>query len=690
MNVTFQQKDRLGSLSTDLGRDVLNLLRFAGTDHMNGLFDFSVEALSADINIDFDQILGTHATVTIASEYGPRYFDGIVTETKWAGATDCGNKYALTLKPWFWLAGRRRNQRIFHNQTVVEIIEKLLAPYAALGKPALRVTLTDSYPTLEYTVQYRESDMAFAMRLMERFGISYHFSHDDGSHTMVLTDSNFSHARLPGQTRLFKPHDGSENVYEEHIWSWYANRRLTTGAMRLTDYNFKTPNAAMEVDRIGDAAYAEGQIESYDYPGDYLDQGRGKDVVGLRMDQERGHDRRQNAVGDCVSLGAGMLISMTGNAAPDGQYLCLSASHNFTAETYATGADSTDNGYTGTYVLMPDAAPLAPSRTTHIPVVQGPQTAVVVGEGEIDCDAYGRILVHFHWDLEKAYSMRCRVSQNWASKGWGGMVIPRIGMEVVVEFLEGNPDKPIVTGCVYNGKNDPPYPLPANKTKSVFRSDTHKGTGFNEFTFEDENGREKIYLHGQKDHEIHIENDRTKRIDRNQNESVGRNKNIEVGNNHHEVIGGNMTIMVGPNKLQSFVLGKFKALTSALGDMTSKLGLPEAFNMGEGNLIIGVAKNKAETVMVSSSEIVGGAKTIAVGGGFQVSVQGIKNESVLLGSYEEVGQNKVVVAGKRMEFVCGKSKIQLNENGDIIIEGVNIKATGSSTVDIDGGQVDVN
>lgn len=690
MNVSFQQKDRLGSLSTDLGIDVLNLLRFSGTDQLNGLFDYSVEALSADTNIDFDRILGTHATVTIASENGPCYFDGIVTETRWAGATESGNKYALTLKSWFWLASRRRNQRIFHNQTVVEIIEKVLAPYAALGKPALNITLANSYPTLEYTVQYRESDMNFIMRLMERFGISYHFQHDMGSHTMVLTDSIVSHHDVRGQTRLFKPHDGAEQIYEEHIWSWHADRRLTTGAMRLTDYNFKTPNAAMEVDRVSDAAYAEGQIESYDYPGDYLDQGRGKDVVGLRTAQERGHDHRHNAVGNCVSLGAGMMVSLTGMDAPKGRYICLRAMHEFTAENYATGGDAVDYGYSAAYVLMPDQAPLAPARTTHIPTVQGPQTAVVVGEGEIDCDEYGRILVHFHWDLEKAYSMRCRVSQNWASKGWGGMIIPRIGMEVVVEFLEGDPDKPLVTGCVYNGKNDPPYPLPANKTKSVFRSDTHKGTGFNEFTFEDESGREKIYLHGQKDHEIHIENDRTKRIDRNQNESVGRNKNIEIGNNHYEVIGGNMTIMVGPNKLQNFVLGKFKALTSTLGDMTSKLGLPDAFNMGEGNLIIGVAKNKAETVMVSSSEIVGGAKTIAVGGGLQVSVQGIKNESVLLGSYEEVGQNKVVVAGKRMEFVCGKSKIQLNENGDIIIEGVNIKATGSSTVDIDGGQVDVN
>jgi len=535
-------------------------------------------------------------------------------------------------------------------------------------------------------VQYRESDLAFATRLMERFGISYHFSHQEGSHTLVLTDDVDAHQPVPGTSRAYKGVDGHHHAEEEHFWEWFPERNMTTGAVRLTDYNFKKPTAAMEVDRTGDAAYEQGQIESYDYPGDYLELGEGKQVVGLRTAQERGQDHRHRAVGDCTSLGAGMTVSLTGDQVPgvaDEAYLCLSASHSYVSDAYGSGgAESDGYAYSGSYVLMPVTAPLAPERKTPLPVVQGPQTAVVVGEGEIDCDEFGRILVHFHWDLEKAFSMRCRVSQNWASQGWGGMVIPRIGMEVIVEFLEGDPDKPVVTGCVYNGRNKSPYPLPAHKTKSVFRSDTHKGAGFNELMFEDEKGKEKIYLHGQKDHEIHIENNRAKRIDRNQSESIGNNKSIEVGNNHHEVIGGNMTLMIGPNKLQSAVTGAFKAFTDKIGSMSSKLGLPDMLNMGEGNLVIGVAKNKAETVMVSSSEIVGGAKTLTVGGGYQTSVQGIRNDSTLLGAYEEVGQTKVVVAGKRMEFVCGKSMIQLNEDGTILIEGVNIAVKGSGRIDL--------
>ena len=209
---------------------------------------------------------------------------------------------------------------------------------------------------------------------------------------------------------------------------------------------------------------------------------------------------------------------------------------------------------------MPVTAPLAPDRKTPVPVVQGPQTAVVVGDGEIDCDEFGRILVRFHWDLDGDYSMRCRVSQNWASKGWGGMVIPRIGMEVVVEFLEGDPDKPLVTGCVYNGRNDPPYPLPAHKTKSVFKTDTHQGSGFNELTFEDEKEEELIYMHGQKDQQIEILNDRGKAIGRDQSETVGRDKSISVGRDHTETvgqdalhnIGRDVTYQVGQNQQERY------------------------------------------------------------------------------------------------------------------------------------------
>ena len=557
----FKQGERLGRLTTVLGEDVLVLLRFDGSDHLNELFDYRVEALASRADIDFDELIGTHATVQIEGREGIRQFDGIVTQTRWAGTGENGHRYDLTLRPWFWLASRRRNQRIFHNKTVVEILQELLSDYAPLGDPALELKLSEDYPKLEYTVQYRESDLDFARRQMERFGISFHFRHQPGSHTLVLTDDVLAHDSIGA--RPYKSYDGHHQSEGEHFWEWAPERNLTTGAIRLTDYNFKTPTASMETDKTGDAAHAQGKIESFDYPGDYLTQDIGKIVSGLRTRQERGADRRNRAVGDTLSLAAGKVVQLAGDPVPGTgeRYLCLSGNYHFISEAYGSGgADSDGYSFTGSFILMPDTAPMAPPRRTTVPVVQGPQTAVVVGEGEIDCDEFGRILVRFHWDLEGAHSMRCRVSQNWAGQGWGGMVIPRIGMEVVVEFLEGDPDKPLVTGCVYNGRNQVPYPLPANKTVSTFKSDTHEGGGYNEFRFEDQAGREEVFMHAQKDHNTIIENDeshsighdRSKTVGNDQSESIGNDKTISVGHDHRETIGNDMFYDVGQSQQENY------------------------------------------------------------------------------------------------------------------------------------------
>ncbi|OLS51926.1 type VI secretion system Vgr family protein [Rhodovulum sulfidophilum] len=560
MSGFFRQDARMGRISTVLGQDVLVLRRFEGTDHLNALFDYSADCLAASADVDFDRLIGTHATVTLTTKEGERPFDGIITEARWLGSGDNGHRYRLRLRPWAFLASLRRNQRIFHNKTVVEILTELLSAYADAG--ALTVELANDYPELEYTVQYRESDLAFACRMMERHGISYHFRHADGAHEMVLTDQVEAHDSIGA--RPFRPAEGHHQEEVSHFRAWRPARRITTGAIRLTDYNFKTPVAAMETDHLGDAAYEQGQIESFDWPGDYLDQGRGRVVAELRAAGERGQDRRFEAEGDIVALGAGFRVTLSGDPVPGtgGEYMCLSARHSYTADNYGSGGSDDGDGraYDGQYVLMPVEAPLLPEQKTARADVRGPQTATVVGEGEIDCDEYGRILVRFHWDLDEAWSMRCRVSQSWAGAGWGGMVIPRIGMEVVVEFLDGDPDKPLVTGCVYNGRNPVPYDLPANKTVSTFKSDTHQGAGYNEFRFEDEKDREEVFMHAQKDHNTIIENDeshsighdRSKSVGNDQSEAIGHDKTISVGNDHRETIGQDMYYTVGRNQQEDY------------------------------------------------------------------------------------------------------------------------------------------
>ena len=618
MNASLRQSDRLGRLTTELGTDTLALLRFDGTDHMNDLFDYRVEALAVRDDLDFDALIGTHATVEIEGRAGIQNFDGIVTQARWAGVGENGHRYDLTLRPWFWLALRRRNQRIFHNRTVVQILQELLSDYAQLGDPALEMQLSQDYPVLEYTVQYRESDLDIARRQMERHGISFHFRHAPGSHTLVLTDDVLAHDTIGA--RPFKSYDGHHQAEGEHFWDWSPERNITTGAIRLTDYNFKKPDQAMEADRLGDAAYAQGGIESFDYPGDYPAQDVGKIVAGLRTSQEHGADRRNRATGDCVSLRAGLRVTLAGDKVPGTgeSYLCLSASHHFVSEAYGSGGQGSDGySFTGSYTFMPDTAPMAPPRRTTVPVVHGPQTAMVVGEVEIDCDEYGRILVRFHWDLDAAHSMRCRVSQNWAGAGWGGMVIPRIGMEVVVEFLEGDPDKPIVVGNVFNGKNDAPYPLPAHKTKAVWRSNTHQGQGFNEISFEDQAGQENIAIHAQKDQTLKVLHNRMKRVDNDQVESVGRNKSIEIGKNHQERIGGSLNLTVG---------GSGAALFATLAGIAGK-ATSDAMNVAQ------------EAGDPSIAAFLGGVVAMTVGGE-------AASASAISG-FDGAGQNRVIAGAEQ-------------------------------------------
>jgi type VI secretion system secreted protein VgrG len=690
MNAPFKQAERLGRLTTALGSDVLALLRFDGSDHLNDLFEYRVEALATRDDLDFDALVGTHATVEIEAHEEMRPFDGIVTSARWAGVGENGHRYDLVLRPWFWLAGRRRNQRIFHNKTVIEILQELLSDYASLGDPALEIRLSKSYPTLEYTVQYRESDLDFARRQMERAGISFHFKHSMGSHTLVLTDDVLAHETVGA--RPFKRYDGHHQYEQEHFWDWAPERNVTTGAIRLVDYNFKKPTQSMEVDRLGDAQHAQGGIESFDYPGDYLAQDVGKLVAGLRTEQERGADRRNRAVGDCASLGAGMRVTLSGDKVPGtGEtYLCLSASHHFVSEAYGSGGPGSDGyAFTGSYTFMPDTAPMAPPRRTPAAVVQGPQTAEVVGEGEIDCDEYGRILVRFHWDLANAYSMRCRVSQNWAGAGWGGMVIPRIGMEVLVEFLEGDPDKPVVVGNVFNGKNDAPYELPANKTRAVWRSKTHQGQGFNEISFEDQSGIEDMFFHAQKDLTTKVLNNSSANIGANRVDNIANNASLMIGDNAVERVGRNKNVTVGGSG--GGLLGMLMPLLQAGGKLFRKSGQKAGLEpvTGMGGHVAGGKELPVEVMTLlgnagfsqsgdhrSGQGVSQSGKAASLAGqiGSMIGGSGVLNsvierfrtDTIGLARTEQIGLAKNTVVGNIMTTSVGKTmKVKVGEDYDL-------------------------
>ncbi|MEJ6404138.1 type VI secretion system Vgr family protein [Yoonia sp. 2307UL14-13] len=684
MSISFDQTGRFGRLTTNLGDSALALMRFNGEDAVNALFTYYVEAISLEPDIDLGGLIGSHANIAFETLIGEtRHFDGIVTEAENMGGSTNGNLYRLTLRPWFWLCGQRKNHRIFHNKTVVQIIEEVFGDWSGASDPLFENRLASNYPELEYTVQYGESDLDFITRQMERFGISYHFTHTDGGHTLVMTDMSENFTPLSGQTRPYVNAVGEYNMEEEHFWGWKAGRGLTTGAVRMADFNFKTPKKAMEVDRAGDPGYdAHGAIESYYYPGDYPDQGAGKSLSNLRLTQEQSRDRRHRVQGNVTTLSSGMIVGPKEQKAPvvkPGPYVCLMARHSYTSDSYGSGDTDTDEmAYRGEYVLTELDAPYAPERKTARPIIHGPQTAMVVGEGEIDCDEHGRILVRFHWDLAGANSMRCRVVQTSASGEWGGMIIPRIGMEAVVEFLEGDPDKPMVTGCVFNGGTDSPYQLPAHKTKHVMRADTHQGSGFNEISFEAEAGQENMAIHAQKDQTIRVLNDQSANIAANRIENIGANASTAITANMMERVGANKSITVGGGGsagLLQMLMPLVQAGGKFLKKGAQKGGAPGSVMTFAGG-VAGVADMPKELAAIAQKQSFSGSGEHRSGGGAAQLLQGAIMSALLGKLMPETGSMNTTVERHKKDTIGQSATEQIGVAKNTVVGNVMTTSVG--------------
>lgn len=572
----LRQQNRAGILKTPLDEDKLALSRFDGSEGVSTLFEYRIEAVSDDDRIDFDEAIGRSCTLTIKSANGDvRVFNGILTETQWLGARDHRFAYRLVLRPWLWLMSQTSDNFIFHKKKVVDIIKEVFNRHSYASFDDL--TDESNYPEIEYCVQYRETDMAFVCRLMERFGISYYFAHADGEHKLVLFDSNDRLPAAPGGSRRYIPLTGQDRRPEEVITHWIPERRFTSGRTVLRDFNFKKPKAKMESEHSANASYENAGQELYDYPGNYDSQSVGTKHATYLLQEEEGQDRRCLANGNAVTLYPGCLMTLEEHPTDyNKEYVLLSAQHSFISQQYRSGIGvAGDNDYDGQYEFLDSSIPFRPPVVTRKPLVHGLQTAFVVGAKgeEIDCDDYGRILVRFHWDRHNDQSMRCRVAQNWAYKQWGGMIIPRVGMEVIVEFLEGDPDRPLVTGCVYNGENMPPYELPANKTRSTFKTHSHKASGYNEIRFEDEKSEEEVWFHAQKYHNADVEDDETwriggsrhKKVEKSQSEQILASKDIEIGAEHREHIKGSMHLKVDGSRHEKIGGSHMSSVGSKVG-----------------------------------------------------------------------------------------------------------------------------
>ncbi len=567
--MAYTQDDRLLAVDTPLGKDVLLLHSFSGVEGISRLFSFNLSLMSEDSNIALTDLIGQRVTISVATADGsPRHINGFVSRFAQAGADPRFSYYQAEIVPWLWFLTRNANCRIFQNLSIPDIIEKV---FNDRGFTDFSNRLQSSYQPREYCVQYRETDFNFVSRLMEQSGIFYYFEHDDSKHTLVLADSPSVHQDCPGQsTYSFQETAGPGGIPEDKdvVTAWRMEQEMRPGKYALTDFNFKTPSTSLlsnadSVITVGD----NRKYEIFDYPGIYEKKSDGDEVSKTRMEEEEASYALAGGGGTCRPFLPGYRFTLEDHYRPDmnATYILTELQHSASLGDSYTSDDSSGVTYLNNFTCIPSTAKFRPARVTPHPFVQGPQTAIVVGPSgeEIYVDNYGRVKVQFHWDREgkrdEKSSCWIRVSHPWAGKNWGGINIPRIGQEVIVDFLEGDPDRPIITGRVYNAEQMPPYTLPDYQTRSTMLSRSSKGgnsNNFNEVRFEDKKGSEQFFMNAEKDMDWRVEEESREFVGKNrhlivkqdQKESVEGGKHLEVKQDHIVKIDGNFSHQAGMNR----------------------------------------------------------------------------------------------------------------------------------------------
>jgi type VI secretion system secreted protein VgrG len=679
------QENRLIGIETPLGKDILLLRGFSGQEGISRLSNFDLDLLSHDPDIKFEDIIGKRVTlrVTLGSEK-KRYFNGFISRFSQTGSDRGLANYRATMVPWTWFLTRTSDCRIFQKKTIPDIIQQI---FKDLGFTDYKLQLQGSFEPRDYCVQYRETDFNFVSRLMEQYGLLYFFEHEKDKHTLVIADDPSVHQPCPEQKDAKWDPQGSGALAEDVITSFQWEQILRPGKYAVTDYNFETPSTSLDAEmKTTIEVGGNSKLEIYDFPGEYANKKQGDAIAKIRMEEEEAQYFVASGTSSCRAFTTGYRFDLKDYVRKDmNQAYVLTSLHHVatvggTYTTTTTGKD--ESAYTNSFTCIPHKVPFRPPQVTPKPVIQGVQTAVVVGKAgeEIWTDNYGRVKVQFHWDREGKYdensSCWTRVSQNWAGKQWGAMFLPRIGQEVIVEFVEGDPDRPIITGRVYNAEQMPPYPLPGEQTKSTIKSNSSKGGGgSNELRFEDKKGGEEIYLHGQKDWTIAIENDknqtvghdemlsvgnnRTKTVGVDQSETIGSNKTIKVGSNHTEAIGANKTMTVGGNHTET--ISGAEAVTVGMA-AAHTVALAKALTIGGAyQVTVGAAMN--ESIGAAKAEEIGAVKSVNVGGNSSENVGANKSVDAASNISEKAGKNISLKAGQDISGNAGKNiSVEAGEN----------------------------
>jgi type VI secretion system secreted protein VgrG len=740
---------RTFELKTPLGKDVLLLKAMRGVEAMSQPFQWSLELLSEKNDVDPDDLLGKKVSVGMTLPSGKkRFFHGFVSEFSLGGWAQNYNEYRAIVRPWYWLLTRTADCKIFQEMTVPQIFEDVVKQY---GFTDYELKLAGSYEPWEYCVQYRETDFNFLSRLLEQEGIYYFFVHEEGKHTMVLADDPGKHQALPGYETVpyYAPGGGGsggapssssssaaspgsrQRRERDHLEAWVWTKAVQPGSFATTDFDFEKPRKSLSGTSSISRKHGQADYEIFDYPAELskLESSQSDLTAKVRIQELQASYLTARGHGSAAGLGTGLKFKLDKYPRKDLniEYLITRCTYTLTVDSYESGSVPSGEEFAVELEAIDAKTQFRPERRTPKPVVQGAQTAMVVGKAgeEIFTDKYGRVKVQFHWDRygkqDEKSSCWIRVAQVWAGKSWGAIHIPRIGQEVIVSFLEGDPDQPIITGRVYNGDSMPPYGLPGNATQSGIKSRSSKGGGeanFNEIRFEDKKGDEQLTIHAEKNQDVTVENDEVVSIGHDRTETVGHDETITVGNNRTEKVGVNETIGIGSNRTEtvganetisiggnrSIEVAKSETASVAL-QRTHNVGINETISVGAAQEVnIGAAQTitvgavQATSVGASQSTKVGTKRAISVGSdqgtqvGGNLSMTVEKNESRAVNESRTtsigkddaltVAKNLTISAGDSITITSGDASISMKKDGTITIKGKDITIQGSGKINV--------
>ena len=611
VHVPYTQAGRMMAISTPLGQDVLLLEHLAIDEAINGLFTIEAQVKSQRDDLKASDLIGSTVDFSLKlKDDGTRWWNGFVTSLHEGPLTSRGTRsYGITVRPKLWTLSRKSDCRIFLNQTSVQIVETLCKEH---GITDLDVRITGQPPSREYSVQWNETDLDYMLRRIQQDGILYWHDQVQGKHTLVITDHVAGYR--DSQEQQVRYTEGTAE--QDQITRWRRKFEFIPGKRSGADWNFLTMTAPQGEQTTLDNLPGNPQEELYEFPGLFKDSTSGEQAMKYRIQATETGYETVEAASFVRTLGPGQKFTPRDVAKPDdvfAQQVVTSIRHEATDRTYETNGSRP--AYDNTFTTLPAVTPATPHRTIPRPMITGTQIALIAGPDgeEIFCDQYGRIKVWFPWDrrAKKDGSDTCwlRVGQPWAGTNWGHQVIPRIGMEALILYREGDPDRPFVSAVLPDPTNPVPYTLPDNKTRMTFRSNSYKASGYNEMTLEDLGGQERYHMFSQKDQTNVVQNNLTHQVAQNAINNVGANQSLQVGANMQQNVGGGLSIAVGA--VGGAVPGLISGVLSGL--------------MGQSSGMLGEAMGIAGTAMQGAAAAAGMASAPGGGalGAAQAAVGGI-------------------------------------------------------------------